>query len=232
MGLEPTPELYIAHLVQIFREVRRVLRPDGTVWLNIGDSYASTGGHSQPEQDGRTNRVERQAMKGVYGPSIGLKPGDLVGIPWRLALALQVNCCWLRSDVIWQKPAPMPESVNGWRFTRHRVTIKQYEILQNVRASKRRGSGRHSILQELPEKIGSSASDPLSPNGEGQSSTAQAGQEETARPQKDQETSGVSSQIQSNRKAQNQRNALDCPSPPAVALPGELNVANGNGVCW
>ena len=87
LGLENTPEEFVNNLVEVFREVKRVLRDDGTVWLNLGDSYAS----------------------GNYHPV--LKHKDLVGIPWRVALALQSDGWYLRSDIIWNKPNPMPESV-------------------------------------------------------------------------------------------------------------------------
>jgi len=90
LGLEATPEEYVANLVAVFREVRRVLRDDGTVWLNLGDSYAANRTYQVPD---------------------GLKAKDLVGIPWRVALALQADGWWLRSDIIWAKPNPMPESV-------------------------------------------------------------------------------------------------------------------------
>lgn len=89
IGLEPTPDMYIEHLVGVFREIRRVLRDDGTVWLNLGDSYVGGG------------RVGNK----------GLKPKDLVGIPWRVAFALQADGWYLRSDIIWAKPNAMPESV-------------------------------------------------------------------------------------------------------------------------
>lgn len=111
LGLEPTPEQYVANMVAVFREVRRVLRDDGTVWLNLGDSYASgeIGRH-----DAKTDRAygkrddgERQHNK----IDSGLKPKDLVGIPWRVAFALQADGWYLRSDIIWHKPNPMPESV-------------------------------------------------------------------------------------------------------------------------
>ena len=92
LGLEPSPLLYIEHMVQVFREVWRVLRPDGTLWLNLGDSYCGKGG-------------TQTAYKG------GLKEKDLVGMPWRVAFALQADGWWLRSDVVWSKPNPMPESV-------------------------------------------------------------------------------------------------------------------------
>lgn len=85
LGLEETPADHVANMVEVFREVRRVLREDGTLWLNYGDCYASTGS--------------------------GLKPKDLCGIPWRVAFALQEDGWWLRQDIIWHKPDPMPESV-------------------------------------------------------------------------------------------------------------------------
>jgi len=100
IGLEPTPEAFVTALVEVFREVRRVLRDDGTVWLNLGDSYA--GG-------GRTYRAP--AGKDSKGGPEGIKPKDLLGIPWRVAFALQADGWYLRQDIIWAKPNPMPESV-------------------------------------------------------------------------------------------------------------------------
>lgn len=125
IGLEPTPDEFVAALVAVFREVRRVLRDDGTLWLNLGDSYAAQrGGTHQPAEtlaggdggytaDG--DRVNRGRLDG-YNPSrnasaIGLKHKDLIGIPWRVALALQAEGWYLRQDIIWHKPNPMPESV-------------------------------------------------------------------------------------------------------------------------
>jgi DNA modification methylase len=110
LGLEPTPTEYVANLVEVFREVRRVLRDDGTLWLNLGDSYNGTrmnrsGQHGY--KDGRSNRDKRFSVGGVEG----LKPKDLVGIPWRVAFALQADGWYLRSDIIWHKPNSMPESV-------------------------------------------------------------------------------------------------------------------------
>jgi len=110
LGLEPTPELYVEHLVEIFREVRRVLRDDGVLWLNLGDSYASSPpgnkGNWTPKQASNAGSLDH---KGTLAP--GLKPKDLVGIPWRVAFALQADGWWLRSDIIWHKPNCMPESV-------------------------------------------------------------------------------------------------------------------------
>lgn len=118
LGLEATPEGYVANMVDVFREVRRVLRGDGTCWVNLGDSYASggTGGYSDkstlagftnPETKGRVMNGAPIARKAPDG----LKPKDLVGIPWRVAFALQADGWYLRSDIIWAKPNPMPESV-------------------------------------------------------------------------------------------------------------------------
>ena len=108
LGLEPTPEAYVANMVAVFREVRRVLREDGVLWLNLGDSYAAGGGiGGDGFHDGRANRNSR----GRSPVSSGLKPKDLVGIPWRVAFALQADGWWLRQDIIWHKPNPMPESV-------------------------------------------------------------------------------------------------------------------------
>jgi DNA modification methylase len=117
LGLEPTPELYVEHMVAIFREVRRVLRRDGTLWLNLGDSYAANGttGGGSPV-DRRTYGVGGGSVRGRESEArrasdIGLKPKDLVGIPWMVAFALRADGWYLRSDIIWHKPNPMPESV-------------------------------------------------------------------------------------------------------------------------
>jgi DNA modification methylase len=122
IGLEPTPEEYVAHVVEVFRAVRRVLREDGTVWLNLGDSYASdikgSGGRSHSLKFCGTAERGRSANGIVAAQRFeprtfehGLKPKDLVGIPWRVAFALQADGWYLRADIIWAKPNPMPESV-------------------------------------------------------------------------------------------------------------------------
>ena len=111
MGLEKTPEEFVERLVAVFREVRRVLRDDGTIWVNLGDSYAAStkgsGGHN-PKQDSNAGSWHDSRRWKIPG---GLKQKDLVGIPWRVAFALQADGWWLRSDIIWHKPNPMPESV-------------------------------------------------------------------------------------------------------------------------
>lgn len=109
IGLEQTPEQYIVEMVGVFCEVKRVLRADGTLWLNIGDSYCASGGNTRgASSDGEVGR----AWNGANSKSgEGLKQKDLVGIPWMLAFALRADGWYLRSDIIWSKPNPMPESV-------------------------------------------------------------------------------------------------------------------------
>ena len=142
IGLEETPEAYVSKLVAVFREVRRVLKDDGTLWLNLGDSYAGSGGaggdysegglkEGQPRYEGTARQMRKsyrrdsaEVMPIVRGkrnanrwgggnlPATGnLKPKDLIGIPWMVAFALRADGWWLRSDIIWHKPNPMPESV-------------------------------------------------------------------------------------------------------------------------
>lgn len=120
LGLEKTPEEYVAKMVEVFREVRRVLRKDGTCWINLGDSYASGKGTCY-NPGGNTSSFNVHLKANNVQPldrgnkstlaAVGLKPKDLVGIPWRVAFALQADGWWLRSEIIWHKPNPMPESV-------------------------------------------------------------------------------------------------------------------------
>lgn len=108
-GLEKSPEEYVSNLVKVFREVKRVLRDDGTFWLNLGDSYVASGGNTKgASSDGAVGR----SWSGLKTKSAaGLKIKDLVGIPWLTAFALRADGWYLRSDIIWSKPNPMPESV-------------------------------------------------------------------------------------------------------------------------
>lgn len=107
LGLEETPEEYVANMVKVFSEVKRVLTKDGTLWLNLGDSYA---GNCSRTSSGRAGMGKER--EGIYSRSgDGLKSKDLVGIPWRVAFALQADGWYLRQDIIWHKPNPMPESV-------------------------------------------------------------------------------------------------------------------------
>jgi DNA modification methylase len=129
LGLEPTPEEYVANMVKVFREVRRVLRDDGTLWLNLGDSYAGAGPSGASYQSETTKRREHINSEGAFRisktlksrglsyaekkpiPPPGLKKKDLVGIPWMLAFALRKDGWYLRSDIIWSKLNSLPESV-------------------------------------------------------------------------------------------------------------------------
>ncbi|MGH9071959.1 MAG: DNA-methyltransferase [Acidimicrobiales bacterium] len=122
IGLEPTPEEWCAKLVAVFREVRRVLRDDATLWVNCGDAYASQGGHAgqggSSQRQGRANISEQN--RGSYSTvTPGLKPKDLIGLPWMLAFALRADGWYLRSDIIWSKPNPMPESVQDRPTSAH-----------------------------------------------------------------------------------------------------------------
>jgi DNA modification methylase len=107
LGLEPTPEAYVDRMVEVFREVRRTLTDDGTLWLNVGDSYAGARG----QMADRSVAKSRCREVGITRVADGCKPKDLVGIPWMLAFALRADGWYLRSDIIWAKPSPMPESV-------------------------------------------------------------------------------------------------------------------------
>lgn len=141
IGLESTPEEHVATMVKVFREVRRVLRNDGTLWLNLGDSYASGKG-SCFNPGGGDNSLEGHAKlkeRGVYKldrgnksdiEKSGLKPKDLVGIPWMVAFALRADGWWLRMDNIWVKPNPMPESVTD-------RTTKAHEYMFHLSKSAR-----------------------------------------------------------------------------------------------
>lgn len=119
LGLEATPSEYVGALVGVFREVRRVLRHDGTLWLNLGDTYIAGRNGGMGKRSRVTSTRNHQAARaacqarggGTHRRVEGLKPKDLVGNPWRVALALQADGWWLRSDIIWHKPSPMPESV-------------------------------------------------------------------------------------------------------------------------
>lgn len=113
IGLEETPELYVEKMVQVFTEVKRVLKDEGTLWLNLGDSYAGGGGasgHTTETKNLGTITSNYGAVKSG-GKKYGLKPKDLIGIPWMVAFALRSSGWYLRQDIIWHKPNPMPESV-------------------------------------------------------------------------------------------------------------------------
>lgn len=154
IGLEETPEAYVAKMVEVFREVKRVLTKEGTLWLNLGDSYAGSsmdGGtgsgtirkngatpHSAPKENGHDIRFSGKR-------ETGLKPKDLVGIPWRVAFALQADGWYLRQDIIWIKPNPMPESVTDRCTKAHEYVFllsKAGKYLYDADAVKEESAGR------------------------------------------------------------------------------------------
>lgn len=114
IGLEDTPDAFVSRLVEVFREVRRTLRDDGTLWLNLGDSYNAAGRKGHGSRTGFKQGTNRASAAGHDNsrPNVAdLKEKDLIGIPWRVAFALQADGWYLRQDIIWHKPNPMPESV-------------------------------------------------------------------------------------------------------------------------
>jgi len=115
LGAEDSPDKYVANLVEIFREVRRVLRPDGTLWLNVGDGYARNGGVGVCGPNAKVGNTKKLIQKrNCRVPECwGLKDRDLIGLPWRVAFALQLDGWILRSSITWIKKAPMPESVRN-----------------------------------------------------------------------------------------------------------------------
>jgi len=166
LGLEETPQEYAVNMVKVFREVRRVLRDDGTVWLNLGDSYCSSrpmgsSGNSDKVgnaykkhtesfdfgRTGKTSKVGTNQHRGRGKVTKGLKPKDLVGIPWRVAFALQEDGWYLRQDIIWNKPNPMPESVQD------RCT-KSHEYIFLLSKKDKYYYDNESIKEEGTEKIG------------------------------------------------------------------------------
>jgi len=171
IGLEEAPGEFINRLVDVFREVRRVLRDDGTAWVNMGDSYArSWGAQGRPQGEGqmsgRSVTSARQINEhprfksgtGVRGREMGMKSKDLMGMPWRLAFALQDDGWYLRQDIIWNKPNPMPESVRDRCTKSHEYVFllsksKKYYFDQAAiaeNALEPRGPGNLSPIEALP----------------------------------------------------------------------------------
>lgn len=147
IGLEKTPEEYVAKLVEVFQEVRRVLRKDGTLWLNLGDSYSASpvgrfNGGSKILH-GRDLTAHQNGSKIDKSKIPGLKPKDLIGIPWMVAFALRADGWWLRSDIIWSKPNCMPESVTDRPTRSHEYIFllsKSARYYYNAEAIKERCS--------------------------------------------------------------------------------------------
>ncbi len=175
IGLEPTIAEYVAKMVAVFAEVRRVLRDDGTCWVNLGDSYA-TGTQQRSTGRNDTQRITPGGRGGSFrGGSRqqtyqrdGCKSKDLIGIPWRVAFALQDDGWYLRQDIIWAKPNPMPESVTGSHYSRHLVTVKEYERLSGLPyVDERAGDAWAGDMPLLSERESISRKAPLSAERQG-----------------------------------------------------------------
>jgi DNA modification methylase len=156
IGLEPTLAEYLARISEVFLEVRRVLRPDGTLWLNMGDAYAGSWGAQSRGENYSSTTLEGLGDHYQYARKIkthtgsvkklsGLKPKDLLGLPWRIAFALQDAGWWLRSDIVWAKPNPMPESIKD-RPTR------SHEFLFLLSRSSRYFYNAEAIQEPLSEE--------------------------------------------------------------------------------
>ena len=156
LGLEPTPDAYVQKMVAVFGEVRRVLKEDGTCWVNLGDSYAANTGGGACPQGGASARpkIDATAYAARTVPS-GLKQKDLVGIPWRVAFALQADGWYLRSDIIWHKPNPMPESVTDRPTKSHEyifLLTKSERYFYDHEAIKEIGAGREKFGNTGPKQ--------------------------------------------------------------------------------
>lgn len=176
IGLESTPEAYVDALVDVFREVRRVLRSDGTLWLNLGDSYTGSGKGGNPDEGKQATNKGSQSIGVLYGKTgetarraavtnvsrracaeHGMKPKDLVGIPWMVAFALRADGWYLRSDIIWSKPNPMPESVTDRPTKSHEYifllskSAKYYydaEAIKEAPSGNSHGGGRENATRK------------------------------------------------------------------------------------
>jgi DNA modification methylase len=154
IGLEETPQQYVDQMVEVFRQVWRVLKDDGTLWLNIGDSYAGSGKGPAGNLGATHNERHMEHKHSAIVPD-GLKPKDLVGIPWRLAFALQADGWYLRQDIIWAKPNPMPESVTDRCTKSHEYVFllsKSRQYFYDHEAIKEPSTGKSGTWSEKTHK--------------------------------------------------------------------------------
>ena len=172
LGLEETPEEFVDNLVKVFSEVKRVLKSSGSVWLNLGDSYAMS---SMRGKNSEFKGAVNQSKQGIVGIDkkipIGLKPKDLVGIPFRVAFALQSDGWYLRQDIIWHKPNPMPESVQDRCTKSHEYIFlltkspKYFYDIDAIREPFNIGALKR-VNQNIKKQIGSKRGNGgLKPNG-------------------------------------------------------------------
>jgi len=160
IGLEETPELFVEKLVEVFREVKRVLKDEGTLWLNLGDSYCGSGvnnGETNPGLSNNAKRGDHTKSKRPNSKINGIKPKDLIGIPWMVAFALRADGWYLRQDIIWHKPNPMPESVTDRCTKAHEYIFllsksKQYYFDNEAIQEKANYDGRKDTVMKGSEK--------------------------------------------------------------------------------
>tara|TARA_R100000808_G_scaffold17718_1_gene39074 strand:- start:598 stop:1662 length:1065 start_codon:yes stop_codon:yes gene_type:complete len=156
IGLEETPEAYTTKIVEVFRKIKRVLRDDGTVWLNLGDSYSGSG--KGPSGSLNKDHHHMEKIHSAIVPS-GLKQKDLVGVPWRVAFALQADGWYLRQDIIWHKPNPMPESVQDRCTKAHEYifllskNLKYYFNNHAIKEEKKTSEGFDQFKIQNPDMI-------------------------------------------------------------------------------
>lgn len=174
LGLEETPEQYIENMVDVFRHVRDILADDGTIWVNIGDSYSRQGGSKSGlsrHWDGREKTPE--SMHGTrQAKDIGLKPKDLIGIPWMLAFALRADGWYLRQDIIWSKPNPMPESVRDRCTKAHEYVFllsksEKYFFDYDAIKEPATNSGKRITMGEKSFSKGQAVGAGIAPSGNG-----------------------------------------------------------------
>jgi len=164
IGQEQQPEDFVNELVAVFREVRRVLKDEGTVWLNLGDSYAGSGKNRNGDgsinekgidsKQGTSLGTVQGNLKPLKAHEIGLKPKDLIGIPWMVAFALRADGWYLRQDIIWSKPNPMPESVKDRCTKSHEYIFllsKSKKYYYDHEAIKVQGSNKRSVWTVTPK---------------------------------------------------------------------------------
>lgn len=160
IGMEPTPAKYIERMVRVFREVRRVLRPDGTVWLNLGDSYCASPRGSDNGVETSGGVMQGRDLTGwkqsgaLDKRASGLKPKDLIGIPWSVAFALREDGWYLRSDIIWHKPTCMPSSVTDRPTTNHEYI---FLLSKSRRYYYDQDSIREPVAEDRPQSIRAAA---------------------------------------------------------------------------
>lgn len=246
IGLEQSFQEYVQKIVAICQEVWRVLRNDGTCWVNLGDSYASNGGHSDKSCNDRrgayniANRPEHEHRAFRVGAGAGIKPKDMIGMPWRVAFALQAAGWYLRSDIIWHKPNPMPESC------RDRPT-KAHEYLFLLTKSERYFYDSEAIKEKVTGNAhargdGVNPKAKRAPSGWNTARTGRKHTEINGRYPREKQNESFSGAVSSIVTARNKRSVWKIPTkafsgahfatfPPALVTPCILAGTSAGGCC-